>query len=360
MTQYGSTPPSNPYPTPSPYAPPSSPAPKPQIVHIVAKPGGFWRAFSFVIGLGLIAAVFIVGIGVGLMVFATQSTIGDVVIRQTYREGNNNKIAIIPVTGGIDAEQAEWVHAAVNNVLDDRSVYGVILRVDSPGGAVAPSDQIWNEVNRLKERNVPVVASFGGVAASGGYYVACGTDHIVAEETCITGSIGVIAQVMTLEGLLGKVGIQPVTLVASGSPQKDTANDIFRAWTDKDKATVRMILDSAYEIFNQRVRDGRKHAISDPIRIDELANGSIFTARQAKDNGLVDAIGYLDDAIAQVEQLARLSSGNATVVMLRRPRSFFGGDLLAQSGSSADLLDSERIQSLIGELGTPRAMYLMR
>ena len=125
----------------------------------------------------------------------------------------------------------------------------------------------------------------------------------MAEETSITGSIGVIAQVLTFEGLMDKVGVKPVTLVATGSPEKNVANDMFRTWDDADKAKIRLMLDSAYATFNQRVKAGRGKVITDPTKIDALANGSIYTAKQAKDSGLIDGIGYLDNAIAQAETL---------------------------------------------------------
>jgi protease-4 len=231
--------------------------------------------------------------------------------------------------------------------------------VDSPGGEVAASDQIWNEVNRLRSKSIPVVASFGGVAASGGYYVSCGSDYIMAEPTTITGSIGVIAQVMTFEGLMGKIGVQPVTLVASGSPEKDVVNDLFRTWNDQDKIKIRTILDAAYTVFHQRVSDGRKGVITDESRLNEIANGTIFTAQQAKDNGLVDGIGYLDDAIMQAEAAAKMAAGRSTVVILRRPPSLFGSGMFAQETTIESALDGQAVRQMMSELSTPRAMYLM-
>src|SRR5690606_2688533 len=105
----------------------------------------------------------------------------------------------------------------------------LILRIDSGGGTVGASDRIWNELARFRqETEIPIVASFGSIAASGGYYIAAGADHIIAEPTCITGSIGVMANVMTFDRLLDKVGVTPEVLVAQGSPEKDVANNVFR------------------------------------------------------------------------------------------------------------------------------------
>jgi protease-4 len=117
--------------------------------------------------------------------------------------------------------------------------------VDSGGGEVAASDQVWRAVEGWKARGIPVIASFGGTAASGGYYVACGCDSIVAEPTCVTGSIGVIAQMFTLKGLTDEVGIAPVTIVASGSP--------FGASTPLMGITGRDLRDIAAELSQPRL-----------------------------------------------------------------------------------------------------------
>ena len=337
---------------------------RPQVVQVVAKPGGFWRAMSIIAGLFLFGAVFIVGIVMGIAVMVAGANYDTVIVPEPYRNGDDRyTVAVIPVEGVIDERQAEFVRAAVDYALDDSSIRAVVLRVDSPGGGVTPSDQIWYEINRLKKQGMPVVASYGGVAASGGYYVSCGADYIIAQETCITGSIGVIAQVLTLEGLMNKVGVQPVTLVASGSPEKSVANDIFRSWTEQDKAKVQVMLDSAHRTFINRVSDGRKNVISDPMQISAIANGSIYTAQQAIENGLIDAIGYLDDAVTTAESRAKIGAGSAMVVILRQPPTL-GDALFAAQGRSrtiqaAGALDANAVRALVNDLSSPRAMYLM-
>ena len=337
---------------------------RPQVVQVVAKPGGFWRAMSIIAGLFLFGAVFIVGIVMGIAVMVAGANYDTVIVPEPYRNGDDRyTVAVIPVEGVIDERQAEFVRAAVDYALDDSSIRAVVLRVDSPGGGVTPSDQIWYEINRLKKQGMPVVASYGGVAASGGHYVSCGADYIIAQETCITGSIGVIAQVLTLEGLMNKVGVQPVTLVASGSPEKSVANDIFRSWTEQDKAKVQVMLDSAHRTFINRVSDGRKNVISDPMQISAIANGSIYTAQQAIENGLIDAIGYLDDAVTTAESRAKIGAGSAMVVILRQPPTL-GDALFAAQGRSrtiqaAGALDANAVRALVNDLSSPRAMYLM-
>lgn len=353
----GGPPPPGWRPQPQPYGFP------PQVVHIVSKPGGFARAVGFIIGILLFGGIFLLGIMIGAAMFFASASTQTMTVQELYREGaSSQRIAIIPVEGVIDDGQAEFVRSAVKDVLDDSNVRAVVLRVDSPGGGVTASDQIWYEVERLKKAGVPVVASYGGLAASGGYYVSCGADHIIAEETCITGSIGVIAQILTLDGLMDKVGIEPVTLVASGSPNKAVANDIFRTWTEQDRQKVRAMLDAAYNVFTDRVKAGRQASISDSARLAGVANGDIYTAKQAIDHGLVDAVGYLDDAIAHAESLAGIGGGRATVVRMRMP-SLFGGSLFAEAAGAhgaATMMDADRLRALANDLASPRVMYLMR
>jgi protease-4 len=251
----------------------------------------------------------------------------------------------------------------IEDVLDDSSVRAVILRVNSPGGSVSASDQIWYQVGKLSDAGLPVIASFGGLAASGGYYVACAADQIIAEPTTITGSIGVIAQTFIVSDLLSKVGVEPVTILATDSPNKDLGNPM-RPWTEKDQEKFRGLLDSAYDIFHERVVEARLEAIGDPSKVDVIADGSIYTASEALGYGLVDAIGYLDDAIAAAESAAGLTSGASTVIVLHERLSFLGALLGIESFSAsrarAPRLDPDGLRSWINDLAVPRVMYLMR
>ena len=332
---------------------------QPQVIHVVAKPSGIWRAVSFMVGIFLFGLVFFIGIffGVASAMFSTSAQ--DSIYQKTYRPGRGQTVAIIPVMGLIDAANAEFVRMAVDNVLNNRNIRAVVLRVDSPGGGVTASGEIWYEVERLRKAGLPVVASYGSMAASGGYYISCATDFIMAEETCTTGSIGVIAQIYTMEDLMDTIGVEPVTLVATGSPQKNVANDIFRKWNDEDREKILVMLDEAYTIFNRRVRDGRANVISDPARINELANGSIYTARQALDHGLIDGLGYLDDAIVKAESLSSITSGTANVVILKQPPTFFTDGLFTSISKSTPTLDADAIRRLVNDLGSPRVMFLM-
>ena len=354
-----------PIPRPVPHRPPH---PQQPVVQVVTRPASFGRLFgAFLTGLSVMVGIFLLGLIIGIVLtgiagfWAAERAMDEYVLWNTYRDGGADTVAIIPIEGEIDARQAEFVRLCIEDVLDDSSVKAVILRVVSGGGGVTASDEIWYQVGRLQQEGLPIVASYGAVAASGAYYVSCAADHIIAEETCITGSIGVMAQILTFEGLLDKVGVEPVTLVSSGSPKKHIANDIFRSWSEEDRAEIMMMLDASHDLFRKRVREGRTPVTGELDDLDELADGSIFTARQAMDHKLIDGIGYLDDAIAKAEQLAGIGAGRATVMRLcERPPLFPGLPFIeAEAGGRGDLLDAERIRSLVNELQTVRMMYLM-
>lgn len=338
-------------------------APPSNIVHIRAKPGGMWSALGIVAGLMLFGFIFLLGFALGIGAMLAGSSMDTFVVEQTYRDAagaRGDKIAIVPVDGIINDSQASFIRAAVDHVLSESSIKAVVLRVNSPGGGVTASDQIWYEVERMKAEGLPVVASYGGLAASGGYYVSCASDYILAEETSVTGSIGVIAQIMTLQNLMNKVGVQPVTLVATGSPEKSVANDIFREWNDRDQEKIMGLLDNAYEIFTTRVAEGRGLA-DDPEQLRAVANGSVFTAIEAMENKLIDGIGYLDDAILEAERRAGLAVGRARVVRITAPPSLADALLGVSANSSihAGALDADAIRGLMNDFATPRAMYLM-
>ncbi|MEM7229269.1 MAG: signal peptide peptidase SppA [Planctomycetota bacterium] len=333
------------------------PTTQPVVVHVKSKSGGITRAIMFVLALGLFALVFLIGIGIGAVGSSFEAPIDAGLQTSIMREGSSDRIAVIPIEGVIDSSTSRFVAAACKRIRQDGRIKAVVLRVDSPGGGVSASDQIWHELERLRADSMTVVASFGGMAASGGYYVSCAADTIVAEPTCTTGSIGVIAQIMTMEDLMEKVGIEPVTLVATGSPQKHVANDIFRTWDDADRSKIMVMLDDAYTTFQQRVLDGRTDALASAAAIDTVADGSVFTATEALDLGLVDAIGYLDDAITTAENVAGLTKGRSEVITLRPPQPLFGPGMLAQRSTALDL-DATEIRRFVNELAAPRIMYL--
>jgi protease-4 len=221
------------------------------------------------------------------------------------------KIAIVEIDGMIGDETTEFALRQLRQARDDDAVKAVVLRVDSPGGTVSGADRIWREVEVLKRAGKPVVASLGGMAASGGYYVAAPADHIVAEPTTLTGSIGVIMELPNLKGLLDKVGVEFETIATS--EWKDSGS-MFRPMSDEERRRWRTMIEDSYRRFVRIVARGRRLSMSEA---EALANGQVYTADEAVKRKLVNELGYADDAILVAQRLARLET--ARVVRYARP-----------------------------------------
>ena len=204
------------------------------------------------------------------------------------------------------------IESELKKAEDDRRVKAIVLRVNSPGGGVTASDELYAELVRFKRRRqVPVIAALGDLAASGGYYVACAADRIVAAPTTVTGSIGVILLNLNVEGLLGKIGVRNETFKAGA--HKDLLSP-FRGATPEERHIVQTILDGLHARFISVVREGRPRL--DAGRLGELTDGRIFDAPQALSAGLIDEIGDLHAAIDSAKQAAGVQE--ARVVMYHR------------------------------------------
>jgi protease-4 len=221
-----------------------------------------------------------------------------------------DRIALIRVEGVIlDAQQTV---GDLKKFGDSPSVKAIVLRIDSPGGGVVPSQEIHDAVMRVRNKqNKAVVASMGTVAASGGYYIAAATDRIMANPGTLTGSIGVIMELANLEGLLKKIGVENV-VVKSGR-HKDIGSP-FRKMSDEDRRILQSVMDDVHTQFIEAVAEGRSLDVSD---VQPLADGRIFTGRQAKEIKLVDELGNLDDAIRLAADLAGIE-GEPKVVEPRK------------------------------------------
>ena len=221
-------------------------------------------------------------------------------------EAGAGKIAVIPVQGVIYTDDAtEWgtsmvddIKGALQTALEDDEVKGVVLAVDSPGGEVTASDIIYNEVLKVQKRK-PVVVAMSSLGASGAYYLACAADWIVANPTTFTGSIGVIIQSLNYEGLFDKVGLDAV--VFKSGKFKDMLSG-SRLLTPEEGAYVEGMVKQVYERFLGIVASSRALE-ADELR-DTLADGRILTGRDAKEAGLVDQLGYLEDAFDKARDLA--------------------------------------------------------
>ena len=198
----------------------------------------------------------------------------------------------------------ERVERLLDHAEESDKVHGVLLDIDSPGGAIDPSDIIYHRLMGFKERTgKPVVARMNGLAASGGYYVAAAADSIIAHPSTLTGSIGVIMQSLNYAGLFDKVGLDLVTLVSG--PNKDLLNP-GRPMSDEEREILQGIIDDAYETFVNAVAEGRSMEMESVL---PLADGRIYTARQALDGGLIDAVGYEEELL----EMLRAAAGVETV-----------------------------------------------
>lgn len=195
------------------------------------------------------------------------------------------------------------VYYRLEKASEDRMVKGIILRLDTPGGEVTASDILYNEISRFKEKTgAPVVGLMMGLAASGGYYIASACDYIVAHPSTITGSIGVISIFPNLQDLFEKIGIK-VNVIKSGE-MKDSGS-AFRDLTEEEKKIFQDIIDEYYMKFLDVVYQKRKNFLSlDELK--KLADGRVYTSRQAYELKLIDEIGYFDSAFRKTLALASL------------------------------------------------------
>lgn len=205
------------------------------------------------------------------------------------------KVALVRIEGPII--DSKNTIEEIKDYTKDSSVKALVLRVDSPGGAVAPSQEIYEEVRKAAGKK-PVVVSMGSVAASGGYYISSPATKIFANPGTLTGSIGVIMEIPNIEGLMNKVGIK--TDVIKSGRHKDIAS-VFRGRSKEEREILQAVLDDVHEQFITAVAEGRK-MIPDDVR--KIADGRVFTGRQAQKIGLVDEIGNLEDAIKAASKLA--------------------------------------------------------
>jgi protease-4 len=221
-------------------------------------------------------------------------------------ESGGGKIAVVPVQGVIHTqEQNEWGTSMVDDIkkalraaAEDDEIKAVVLAVDSPGGEVTASDIIYNEVLKVRAKK-PVVVSISSLGASGAYYLACASDWIVANPTSFTGSIGVIIQSLNYEQLFDKVGLDAV--VFKSGKFKDMLSGT-RPITPEEQAYVDGMVQQVYGRFLDIVANARKLPAGE-LR-DGLADGRILTGKDAKDAGLVDQLGYIEDAYAKAREIS--------------------------------------------------------
>jgi protease-4 len=340
-------------PSTRPFIDPASPPP---VTRVILEQGSLWgrwgtRIAWTIAGISLLAALSSAGA-------VAQYFQRDGRVVEKYHSLSKSaaaKVAVVDLSGAIMGGQgfARW---QLDQIEEDDAVKAVVLRVDSPGGTVSGSDELHYRLARIaKDRKLPVVVSMGGIAASGGYYVAMANggreDVIFAEPATLTGSIGVIIPHFDLSKMLKKLDIADDS-IASGplkemlSPTKERTPELAA----RERKILQGLVDDMFARFKEIVKAGRPKL--DDEKIAKVATGQIFTAKQALEAGLVDRIGFLEDAIDRAVELAGLTKDTARAVRYTRQRGLIDEVL---GGASPGATFSPE---LFAELTTPRAWYL--
>ena len=316
---------------------------------VVQSSPGFWRSWSarlLMAALGMSVVCNISLYGAYQEYFASTEP-----PQERFHSGDekaSDKIAVLSVEGTIMPPFTERLLAQIEHVSKDDKVKGVLLLVDSPGGLVADSHEIYHRLKQLGDKKKPIYVQFKRMAASGGYYVSMGAGpegRIFAEPTCWTGSIGVIIPRYDVSKLADKFGVASDPLKTGEF--KDALNP-FRPMTDNERKLWENIMDQSFVKFKQVIDDNREGLDADAVKV--LATGQIFTADDAKANKLIDEIGYLEDSLKALQEKLGLKS--VRVIKYHSPTSFVE-QLLGMQAKPA--VDPWR---LIVESSVPRAMYL--
>lgn len=293
--------------------------------------------FIFFMAFSLIAGLLSIDKAPGLKT----STINETLISESIA---NAKIVIAPISGIILADNQtqallsaesmitpNLIREILNNAESDTDVKAIVFDINSPGGSPVASDRIFEQIQNFKnETQIPVVFLMGDMAASGGYYIASAADYIVANPSTLTGSIGVIMETYNLEELYKKIGVAKNTF--KQGEYKDILNEA-RPITEEEQKIIDSLNENTYNLFISRVASGRNKPEEE---IRTLANGRIYSGSQAKDVGLVDSLGNLDEAIYQAKSLANIddyqvveySSGSVLSQFLYGVKSSIFSDLL--------------------------------
>jgi protease-4 len=309
---------------------------------------------GFLLALGALGAMLVVL----LMVFSYSDfalTSAEEGIEEKYHSLNKrgaDKVAIISIEGTI-LEGDGFVKKQIDRVRKDDDVKAVVVRVDSPGGTVTGSDYILHHLNELRrDRDLPMVVSMGGLAASGGYYVSmCVGDtaeSIFAEPTTWTGSIGVIIPHYNIAGLMERLDVEADSIA---SHRLKGMGSLTKKMTDEERAIFQQLVDDAFTRFKDIIKSGRPQFREDPEALDKIATGQVFTTNQALANGLVDKEGFIEAAIDRAIELAGLNKEDTKAIKYKEPLSFSDLFVSSQSRQQVDVAH-------LLELASPRAWFL--
>ena len=282
--------------------------------------------------LGLIVVGVILGVFLLSILFLTR--FGE---KRAFALGD--KIAVVDIKGVITSSRN--IIDQIDAYSEDDNVKAIILRINSPGGSVGPSQEIYREVLKAREKK-KVIASIGSVGASGGYYVACASDLIVVNPGTITGSIGVVMEFSNVEELLKKIGLR--SYVIKSGRHKDIGSPL-REMTPEDKSILQGVIDSVHSQFIRAVAEGRN---MEERKVRQIADGRIFSGEQARELGLVDRLGSLQDAIEIAAEMVGIK-GKPTVIYPRKKLSLY------------EMLFKKSLRLLMDELqqGEYQLSYLM-
>ena len=289
-------------------------------------------------------------------------------IESSAGRSRGDKIAVVYAVGAImsgESEQglfggstlgADTIVKALRKANKDSKVKAIVLRVDSPGGSAIASDQIWREIEKIEK---PVIASMGDVAASGGYYISMGADQVFAEPATLTGSIGVVGGKMALGGTLGMIGINTETISRG---RNSGLFSMAKPFSPAERKVLTRLMQETYQQFTTKAAQGREMELD---KLQELAQGKVYTGRQAKELGLVDQLGTLRDAVAAAKQAAGIDKDKKVdLLILPKPKSMFeqlfGGPTIESKAIStqlrkiapqisAPLANAETLQRLFAE-----------
>lgn len=325
---------------------------------VILEQGSIWgrwgtRAAWLIAGFAVLWAV--ASAGANAQYFQT----GTKVVEQYHSLSKTapGKVAVVDISGPIMGGSG-FTRSQIDRIAEDDDVKAIVLRIDSPGGTVSGSDEIHYRISDLaKRRDLPVVVSMGGIAASGGYYIAMANggrdDVIFAEPATLTGSIGVIIPHFDLSKLVKKFDIEDDSITSGPlkemlSPTKDRTPEL----EERERTILQSLVDEMFARFKQIVKQGRPKL--DDEQLAAVTTGQIFTAEQAREAGLIDRIGFVEDAINRAVELAGLTKDSARVVKYSKPKGLLD-ELL---GGNAPGARQVTILEAVAEWTTPRAWYL--
>jgi len=347
---------------------PMMPQPMPMMMYPPPYKQG--RSLSKAILVTFATTIFTVSLGLnlwlGMLLFAS----GDGLKKRhsTLVEGDPMQtVVVIPLSGIIMGDAQKKFDRFLTTAEEDPNVKAVVIEIDSPGGDASASDQMYHRLLQFKEKKkIPVIVSMGGLACSGGYYVAMGGDHLFAQPTTLTGNIGVLAQRFNVSKLFDKWGIEEATLYSSGSDFKN-AGSMFKPENPRDNAYIQGLIDEIFTQFKSVVSKGRAGKLKD--NISKIANGKAYGAKDALALGLVDEIGYLENACAYAAgpkgaglskpHIVRYEEATGLAALLGA-NGVLGGFDASAAMVSVNGVDVKIDPAKLHELMAPRPMFLWR